>query len=125
MKKAYVKPMLLLERFEMTQRLSNCSLLIGFGGSASVLKDTDSTIAMRNMAAAGFFTAGNCDWYPEHMDAEDGVCYQTSMNLAFSSYGRGPGPHKIKKELPRPGWAVEALLYVGGLDYYKTTDYSI
>ena len=85
MKKAYERPVLLVERFELTQRLSNCSLLIGLTNSACVLKDTDSTIPMRNMAQAGYFTAGNCDWYPMHQDADDGVCYHTSVNLAFSS----------------------------------------
>ena len=85
MKKAYKKPMMFMESFGVTQMLSNCSLLIGFNNSACVLKDTDSTIPMRNMAQAGYFTAENCDWYPMNMDSDQGVCYHTSVNLAFSS----------------------------------------
>ena len=85
MKKAYKKPMMLMESFGVTQMLSNCSLLIGFQDSTCVLQDTDSTIAMRNMAQAGFFTANGCDWYPMNMDFDQGVCYHTSVNLAFSS----------------------------------------
>ena len=85
MKKAYKKPMMFMESFGVTQMLSNCSLQIGFSDSACVLKDTDSTIAMRNMALAGFFTGGNCDWYPMNNDNDQGVCYHTSVNLAFSS----------------------------------------
>ena len=46
MKKAYKKPMLLMESFGVTQMLSNCSLLIGLTDSACVLADTDSTIPM-------------------------------------------------------------------------------
>lgn len=76
---------MLVERFDLTQCLSNCSLLIGFTNSACVLKDTDSTIAMRNMALAGYFAAHACEWYPQNQDFEDGVCYHTSVNLAFSS----------------------------------------
>ena len=85
MKKPYKKPLFLIERFGVTQMLSSCSLLIGFQDSACVLEDTDSTIAMRNLAQAGFFNAGSCDWYPQNMDFDEGVCYHTSVNLAFSS----------------------------------------
>ena len=85
MKKAYKKPMMLMESFGVTQMLSNCTLLIGFNNSACVLADTDSTIAMRNMALAGYFTGDNCDWYPMNNDNDQGVCYHTSVNLAFTS----------------------------------------
>lgn len=85
MKKAYERPLLLVERFELTQRLSNCSLLIGFQDRMCVLQDDDSTVSMRNMAVSGYFTAQGCTKYPMNQDADEGVCYHTSVNLVFSS----------------------------------------
>ena len=85
MKKAYEKPILLVERFALTQMLSNCSVLIGYSDSGCVLEDTDSTISMRNLALAGYFSASGCDWYPMNQDFDEGVCVHNSVNLAFTS----------------------------------------
>lgn len=86
MKKVYQRPEVLVERFELTQMLTSCSLLIGYGGASCVLKDPDSTSAMKNLAVAGYFTASGCGGlYPSNQDADDGACYHTSVNLAFYS----------------------------------------
>ena len=85
MKKAYKKPLVAMESFGVTQMLTTCSLLIGFGDENCVLNDMHSTDNMKDLAYDGFFNAGDCDWYPDHLDFDDGVCYHTSVNLAFTS----------------------------------------
>ncbi len=85
MKKPYKKPFLLMERFGVTQMLSNCSLLIGFQDENCVLDDENSTQAMWELALQGYFAAGACSWYPHNKGYEEGVCYHTNVNLAFSS----------------------------------------
>ena len=74
-----------MEKFGVTQMLSSCSLLIGFQDSNCVLDDDNSTQDMWELALQGYFGAGACEWYPHNKDFEDGVCYHTSVNLAFSS----------------------------------------
>ena len=85
MKKVYKKPMLYMESFTVRQNLSACSHLIGFRGEDCVMNDADSTDSMKDLAMAGFFSAGACTLYPQNMDFDDGVCYHTAVNLAFSS----------------------------------------
>ena len=85
MKKAYSKPIVLMESFGITQMLSSCTLRIGFRDSDCVLNDENATFDMWDLAANGYFSAGACSWYPQNSDFEEGVCYHTSVNLAFSS----------------------------------------
>ena len=85
MKRQYHKPALLVERFDLTQTLSNCSVMIGLTDLKCILKDEDSTSDMKNYAMAGFFTAEHCSKYITDMDHQDGICYHTSVNLVFSS----------------------------------------
>lgn len=85
MKKAYAKPMLLVERFELTQRLTNCSVMIGFQNEGCVIDDDDASWHMKDLALMGYFQAGACADYPKHSDADQGMCWHTSVNLAFSS----------------------------------------
>ncbi len=89
-RRAYTKPILLVERFNLTQCLSNCSVLIGFKDQMCILMDTDSTDKMKNYAANGLFSPDpviGCGEgsYITDKDHEEGVCYHTSVNLIFSS----------------------------------------
>lgn len=77
--------MIAVEHYELTQSIASCSLKIGFLNSACVLNDPDSTPEMRNLAAAFMFTSGQCVNAPIVGSDEDGVCYHTNMNAAFSS----------------------------------------
>lgn len=85
MKKHYERPLLLVERFELTQKLSNCSLLIGLNDSACVLKDEDSTFMMKDLALQQFFNADACVLHPIGMEGDDGLCYHINVNMVFSS----------------------------------------
>ena len=85
MKKHYERPLLLVERFELTQKLSNCSLLIGLNDKGCVLKDSDSDFMMKDLAMMGYFNANACQSPPIGIESDDGICYHISVNLAFSS----------------------------------------
>lgn len=85
MKKQYVKPMIAVEYYELTQAIASCSTKIGFLDSACVLKDSDATNQMKDFAYIGYFTAGYCELTFEGMDEYDGICYHTNANAAFNS----------------------------------------
>ena len=85
MKKHYERPVLMVERFELTQRLSNCAVMIGLNDRACVMQDEDSNIIMKNLAAMGYFAGEFCISSPEGMDFDDGMCYHISINTVFSS----------------------------------------
>lgn len=86
MKMPYEKPMMAIERYELTQTIASCATKIGFLSSECVKNDPDATNQMKDLAWSGFFTdVNNCDDYPEGMDEFDSICYHTNANAAFSS----------------------------------------
>lgn len=86
MKRQYHRPELLVERFALTQTLTNCSVMIGLNNQQCVLGDVDSTDQMKNYAVMGYFTADGCNGkHITFKDHDDGICYHTSVNLVFSS----------------------------------------
>ena len=85
MKKIYHRPILLVERFEVTQMLSSCSLSIGHSDAFCVISDDDSTFMMKDLAMRGFFNGESCLLHPIDNETDDGVCYHISVNQAFSS----------------------------------------
>lgn len=84
MKRSYEKPLLFVERFELTQMLSSCNVLIGLNNSQCVLDDTDSSLRMKSMAQYGVFLGG-CEIQRQGVDSEDGMCYIAASNMVFSS----------------------------------------
>lgn len=84
-RKKYEKPHMFVERFALTQMLTSCSVLIGLMDRDCILHDTDSSPNMKDYAVNGYFAAGYCDEHHTTIDAEDGVCYHTSINLVFAS----------------------------------------
>ena len=85
MKKKYVRPVIELENFELTQQIASCSAVkINLTDSACVLDSPYASEEMRRLALAGFFV-DKCDMLAIGMDDTDGICYMTSVNLAFSS----------------------------------------
>ena len=85
MKKLYSKPRLELERFALTQRLSNCNVLIGSNDNMCIISDENSSSELKDLALAGWFLSDGClsKWVGE--DVIDGGCTFTSVNLMFSS----------------------------------------
>lgn len=86
MKKIYTKPMLAVERYELTQTVATCNTYkIGLNSNTCVLNDPDSPDPMKNLAYIGFFLEGHCDIFSKNMSENDGICYHTSVNAAFNS----------------------------------------
>lgn len=85
MKKQYEKPTLAVEYYQLTQAIAACVTKIGFLDSACVKQDPDATNQMKNLAWDGYFVQGHCKKYPTGMDADDGICYHTNANAAFTS----------------------------------------
>ena len=75
---------MLVERFELTQMLSSCGILIGHSDSACVLNDADTPPRLKNFAMAGVFLGG-CSYYWAGDEVYDGICFHTYSNLMFSS----------------------------------------
>jgi len=84
-KKIYVKPMIAVEHYSLSQAIATCTTKIGFMDSECVKKDPDATDQMKDLAWAEFFNAGHCESYPEGMDGADSICYHTNLNAAFNS----------------------------------------
>lgn len=81
--KKYTKPMLMVERFQLSQALASCSALkINSMDINCVLTDSSVPDEMKNLALVGFFMQeGGCP-----RQATDGaICYLTSTNMAFTS----------------------------------------
>ena len=88
MKRTYASPKLTVESFRLTQHLTSCSgIKIGSTGIACVLSDPDSTDFMKMYAIEQgmFMDTSACMMLPAGMDGTDGVCYDTSINMAFTS----------------------------------------
>lgn len=86
MKRAYQKPTLEVESFAITQQITSCSAIkIGFTDYNCVLNDPDATWQMKTYAQSGWFIDAPCTTSAVDMDDEDGICYHTNTNLAFTS----------------------------------------
>ena len=86
MKKQYIKPMIAVEYYELTQSIATCAIKIGLTDSQCVLKDPDAPNSMKDFAAIGWFNEQpGCGAIPEGMEDENGICYHTNVNAAFSS----------------------------------------
>ncbi|MBQ7345515.1 MAG: hypothetical protein IJW45_05575 [Oscillospiraceae bacterium] len=84
MKIAYEKPMVAVERYELSQTISACITKIGLMDSACVLVDPDAPREMKSLAVGQWFT-GACKNYMSGGQSSDGVCYHTNANATFNS----------------------------------------
>ncbi len=81
--KKYTKPMLAVERFELTQHIASCgSIKINSLGIDCILSASDAPSELKDLALVGFFMRdGGCP-----RQATDGaICINTSANMAFTS----------------------------------------
>lgn len=85
MKMVYEKPTIAVEYYQLTQSIAACQTVICALGSVCVLIDPDSTDGMRQLAGSGWFSDGYCTNAANGMSEEDGICYHTSINAAFTS----------------------------------------
>ena len=89
MKMHYEKPAIAIECYALTQSIAACVLKIGFSSGLCVLQDADTQKlhGMLNLAAENHFTPSGdgCINYPSEMEGENGICYHTLANAAFTS----------------------------------------
>lgn len=87
MKRAYQKPTLEVESFAITQQITSCAgIKIGFTDYNCVLNDPDATWQMKTYAKEeGWFIDTNCRTNAIGMNDDNGICYHTNANPAFTS----------------------------------------
>lgn len=86
MKKTYVTPSICIEHYELTQSIAACETKIGLYDSqciqdSSAVPDTTKSLAKE----MGWFLSGYCQNSSIGTIPNDGICYHTSANTAFSS----------------------------------------
>lgn len=84
MKKSYRKPLLLVERFELTQHLSSCGISLNHSDIGCVINSPAATPEMKDLAIQGFFAEG-CPRRLIPGVEYDTFCYLTASGLAFGS----------------------------------------
>ena len=86
MRKEYEKPAVAVEEYRLTQTIAGCDTIkVGFKSSDCVKNDTDLPVTVRDLAFEGDFIEGDCVESALQMDGDDGICYHTSANMAFTS----------------------------------------
>lgn len=88
MPKKYEKPAILVERFELTQHLASCSgIKINSLDYNCVQRDSDSwNTPLFDLALSHTFMPNTiCEQPPIDNDNDDGLCFFTSVSMAFTS----------------------------------------
>lgn len=85
MKIKYEKPMVAVERYELSQAIAACVLKIGPSGSQyCVQTDPQTPDEMRNASYNDYF-ATDCSETASIGQTYDGICYHTQANATFVS----------------------------------------
>jgi hypothetical protein len=88
MKMKYAKPLVAVERYELSQAIAGCVIKIGANGTRGcILSDSDTPPAMRSDANLGRFADNTCLPFNKVNIGErfDGICYHTQANATFPS----------------------------------------
>ena len=88
MKMKYEKPLVAVERYELSQAIAGCVIKIGANGTRScIMTDDDTPPAMRSDANLGRFADSTCLPFNQVSIGEcfDGICYHTQANATFPS----------------------------------------
>lgn len=86
MKLKYEKPMVAVERYELSQSIASCAIKMAVGGTQYCLLFEDPVPKpIRDAAGLGYFADSDCDIQPNKGDTFDGICYHTSAGGAFIS----------------------------------------
>jgi hypothetical protein len=94
MKLSYQKPLVAVERFELSQSIAACTIKIGFASNTCVQNDADTPPEMRSVAIQNpMYFADKCN-EAGHFDVindfvpgltKDQLCYHTQTNATFTS----------------------------------------
>lgn len=84
----YEKPLVAVERYELSQAIAGCVIKIGPNGTNTCVRtDADTPAAMRSHANDGGFADSTC--LPLFIvnvgQTFDGICYHTQASAAFPS----------------------------------------
>ncbi len=80
--KTYTKPIVLVERFSLSETLASCNTYRVNFKTAQCILDSDCPDKWKELAMISYFMEGYCEGpQPD----EGAVCYITSANMAFTS----------------------------------------
>lgn len=85
MKMKYEKPIVAVDRYELSQAIAGCSIRVNSVDSLCFLKDPDVPAITKSYAANGWFTEGNCALQTIAGMNYDGMCYHTQVNAVLKS----------------------------------------
>ena len=90
MKMKYEKPLVAVERYELSQAIAGCVIKIGPSGTRTCIRtDADTPAVIRSRANDGYFADITClplDGFMVTPGTQfDGVCYHTSASAIFPS----------------------------------------
>ena len=84
MKMKYAKPMVLVDRYELSQAIASCLVNVQFTNSSCFLNTPGIPAQMKELAATGWFIDG-CVIMTEEGTTFDGICIHTAANGAVTS----------------------------------------
>lgn len=84
MKMKYEKPVVAVDRYELSQAIAGCSIRIDLADSLCFLRDPDSPAITKSMASQSWFVEG-CMKAPLAGMDYDGICFHTQVNAALKS----------------------------------------
>lgn len=93
MRMKYEKPLVAVDRYELSQAIAGCSVKVGLADRGCFLRDADVPAQMKSYAYYGWFvdTTGTnpCNTKiaagQTYNDDADGFCYHTNANGALTS----------------------------------------
>lgn len=85
MKLKYEKPMVAVDRYELSQSIAGCAVKVGASDSGCFLRDSDVPNKMKSFAYYGWFADGNCRMRVIAGNDYDGFCYHTAANSYLQS----------------------------------------
>lgn len=85
MKMKYEKPMVAVDRYELSQSIAGCGIKVGSADSMCFLRDPDVPNAMKSFAYHGWFASQSCAYRVIAGNDYDGFCFHTQANSALNS----------------------------------------
>ena len=85
MKLKYEKPMVAVDRYELSQSIAGCAIKVGATNGMCFLRDPDVPNKIKSYAYYGWFASGDCSHRPRSGDDYDGFCYHTAANSFLQS----------------------------------------
>jgi hypothetical protein len=83
MKLKYEKPMVAVDRYELSQSIAGCVIIVNYTDSNCFLNSGVPDL-FKELASSGWFVGG-CALFTQDGASFDGVCIHTSANAALTS----------------------------------------